>query len=378
MASSSSEPDVEQQDGLPLLPPLTALVELAVAFALIYGLDWLNPQLGILDMQPHPFWIPVLLLGLQYGTVSGLVAAGAAILASLFAGLPEAGIGENHFAYFLRVWGQPILWIAMALLVGQFRMRQIATKQELRRLGVQLARQRDDLAHHADGLRTRCEMLERELAARRGAAPHLAVARLAALERGSEPALTRQALGAVVDVVFPGGRARLYRLVDGALVEQAGDDEQAAGERRTIPRSHPLVMAVISGRASLSVLDASGERLLDGFGIVAVPVPLRDGSGACGMLALEQGAPDAVSAEGIAALEAIARVLSERIARTAATPAVVTPPLPQHESAERGGAPMRLGLRLLAGGDSAGALRDDAAGAASASATCVGDAVLER
>lgn len=312
--SLATEPTKEPAagDGLPLLPPLTALAELAFAFALIFGIDWLYPQLAVLDMQPHPFWIPVLMLGLQYGTVSGLVAAGAAIAATLFGGLPEAGIGENHFAYFLRVWGQPILWIAMALLVGQFRMRQIAAKQELRRLSEALVRQRDDLARHATGLRDRCALLERELAARRDHPPQRALALVARLS-ASEPASRSVPLSEIVDALFPGARARLYLMRDGDLVEQ--DDGEHAGATAGAPRlsaAHPLAKALLADGKPRSVLDPAGEKLLDGLGLAAVPVRKAGERGIAGVVILERAASGALTADGIAALDYVAGLLAPR------------------------------------------------------------------
>lgn len=314
--SLATEPSKEPAagDGLPLLPPLTALAELAFAFALIFGIDWAYPQLAVLDMQPHPFWIPVLMLGLQYGTVSGLVAAGAAIAATLFGGLPEAGIGENHFAYFLRVWGQPILWIAMALLVGQFRMRQIAAKQELRRLSEALVRQRDDLARHATGLRDRCALLERELAARRDHPPQRALALLARLS-ASEPASRSVPLSEIVDALFPGARARLYLVRGGNLVEQTDDGEQA-GASEGAPRlsaAHPLVRALLADGKARSVLDSAGEKLLDGLGLAAVPVRKAGERGIAGLVILERAASGALTADGIAALDYVAGLLAARL-----------------------------------------------------------------
>lgn len=314
--SLATEPSKEPAagDGLPLLPPLTALAELAFAFALIFGIDWAYPQLAVLDMQPHPFWIPVLMLGLQYGTVSGLVAAGAAIAATLFGGLPEAGIGENHFAYFLRVWGQPILWIAMALLVGQFRMRQIAAKQELRRLSEALVRQRDDLARHATGLRDRCALLERELAARRDHTPQRALALLARLS-ASEPASRSVPLSEIVDALFPGARARLYLVRGGNLVEQTDDGEEA-GASEGAPRlsaAHPFVRALLADGKTRSVLDSAGEKLLDGIGLAAVPVRRTGERDIAGVVILERAASGALTADGIAALDYVAGLLAARL-----------------------------------------------------------------
>ncbi len=81
-------PDIKS---LPVLPPLSALAEIVILFALIYIVDELTPTISVLDLSPHPFWIPVLLLSLQYGTVSGFLAAATAIGLSLYGGVPRTG-----------------------------------------------------------------------------------------------------------------------------------------------------------------------------------------------------------------------------------------------------------------------------------------------
>lgn len=303
----ASEAGSAQNDGLPVLPPLAALGELAVAFGLIYGLDRLFPQFNILEIEPHPFWFPLLLLSLQYGTVSGLVAAGVAIAASMSAGLPEAGIGENHFAYFLRVWGQPILWIAIALLVGQFRMRQIAAKNELRRLNEGLAKQRDALAAHAVDLRERCERLERALATSRDAQPFKVLAAIGEVAHGSaDERDASSALARLAEAAFPDAKLVLYRSSSSGLLRAAVHPHDGeVGKAVTIPPLHPLHKTVVEGAKSLSVLDRRDEAVLGGVALAAVPV--RDAAGTVvGMLALESGAPDLISPHGLRALEALA------------------------------------------------------------------------
>ena len=90
------------------------------------ALDHFWPSFPTLSqMQPHFFWLPVLLLSLQYGTVSGLLAAGVAIVLTAWLGWAEQEVGENHFNYLLRISTQPMLWLVAALLLGQFRLRQI-------------------------------------------------------------------------------------------------------------------------------------------------------------------------------------------------------------------------------------------------------------
>ena len=93
-------PIESERPGLPVLPPLMALVEILVLMVVPGLLDyfWTGfPSLA--ETQPHFFWLPVLLLSLQYGTVSGLLAAGVAITITALLGWPDQEVGENHFNY---------------------------------------------------------------------------------------------------------------------------------------------------------------------------------------------------------------------------------------------------------------------------------------
>ena len=322
--------------GLPVLPPLTAMIEIVVLFALIYGLDQLTPNLAILDLSPHPFWIPVLLVSLQYGTVSGFIAAVAAIGLSLFSGLPEQDIGENLFAYFLRVLGQPILWIGVALLVGQFRMRQLSAKLELRQSNRALTLQRDDLARHARELRTRVEHLEQELATRYAVPPHAIAGILAqTMDAGGlrSDADAMAVLQKAATILFPDATIVAYELRDGLLSERAVSGRRPdSGPRIRITGDDPLFGAVILAGRTVSVLDRAGEHLVAQTGLAATPIPagLRNeaipattaavalgangiaGLPPYGMLVIESAAPSTVTPEGVLALELLAHALAPR------------------------------------------------------------------
>lgn len=303
--------------GVPVFPPLTALIETAVLFIAIYGLDALMPGLGLLDLSPHPFWIPVLLVSLQYGTVSGFIAAAVAIALTLFAGLPEQDIGENLFAYFLRVWGQPILWIGVALLVGQFRMRQLAAKHELRLTNAALTRQRDDLARHSGDLRERIQALEQELATRYSVAPHATAAILAKTIAAGGLGVEgeRQSVfHAAASALFPGAVLAAYCMRNGALSECAVAGRPAdRGPRIRIEADEPLYRAVIEQGRVLSVLDAGHETILKDAGLAAAPIPGEAAGTAFGMIVIEKADPLALSEEGIAALDLLAQSLSPRL-----------------------------------------------------------------
>lgn len=299
----------QQEIGLPVLPPLLAVVELAVLVLAILGFDQLFPSLNITELEPSPFWAPVLLLSLQYGTVSGLLAAGTVIAITLLQGVPEQNVGENHFAYLLRIWAEPLLWIAVAVLLGQFRMRQIERKQELSRQVHELTSQRAAIAEYANNLRARCAALERELAGRIEPPAQRLLASLTDLRAGRQ---LSQALQASLGHAFGDARGGLYLLDDGVLKRAGSDGDHATVPGRAgaeIGSGHPLHRAVIGEGRSLSVLVRDDEVPLGGIALAAAPVHAPDGSIA-GLVMIEDMPPSSLGPSTLAALRAIAGAIA--------------------------------------------------------------------
>ncbi len=308
--------------GLPVLPPRNAVIELALIVLAIVAIDWLLPDQVLSDVGPSPYWLPVLLMSLQYGTVSGLLAAGVGIAMTMLPGVPEQGVGENHFAYLLRIWAQPILWIAVAVLLGQFRIRQISAKRELVRQVQELSAQRQSLADYATNLRQRCETVEREIAGRDHAPTIELLAALSDLGRADVD--LGGALARLMALAAPGAEASVY-VVDGPWMRKLADSGWPAGHIRAeeLTAAHPLYRAIVERAQSVSVLDAGHESILAGEGLAAVPIPVGAGGrgGAdgrvAGMLKLDSADPNHLSAETVHALEALALALSQRLAAPA-------------------------------------------------------------
>lgn len=314
--------------GLPVLPSLVAWIEMFVLLVVPVLCDrWIPSFPPLQDMQPHFFWLPVLLLSLQYGTVSGLVAAGIAILLSGFLGWPDQEIGENHFSYLLRVSSQPMLWLMAALILGQFRTRQIERKLELARQVDELTSQREALAEYCTGLRTRCEQLERRLANgdesgdRRLAA---ALGRLggAALnvdegrDGQSDGGATTAALDRVLEIAFGACQASLF-VKDRAELKllHAHGWPDTARWRKAIETSHSLFEAVAVEGRSISVMRTGDETVLAGEGLVAVPVFSRGSDRVVGMLKLEKADPAALDRDTTAVLDLLASRLPDLVER---------------------------------------------------------------
>jgi hypothetical protein len=293
-----------------VLPPRNALIELAVFVAVVVALEWLLPGFDVNAIQPNPCWLPVLLLGLQYGTVSGLLAAGVAIVITVIGGFPEQDIGENLFAYLLRVWGQPMLWLAAALVLGQFRMRQIEAKLELVRRVEKLSADRAAVAAYASNLRSRCEALERHVAGRQEPAALGLLAALAEVQREAESGLPA-CFAEIIERAFPGAQATLYRREGDTLRKYAATRSLAeAAPRESIGFGDRLYHSIVIDRASLSVLSPTGEQVLNGDGLAAVPVVSHGDGPVIGMLKLETAAPELLGPATLGALELMATIFS--------------------------------------------------------------------
>lgn len=304
--------------GLPLLPPLSGLIELAVLTGLLIALDWGLPDFDLSDIQPNPFWLPVLLLSLQYGTISGLIAAGVALLITVMSGLPPEGVGENHFNYALRVYTQPILWFAAAVILGQFRMRQIAAKEALRRQVAELSQSRATLADYATSLRERCDRLERERAGARASPTVQLLERLLAL--AEQPGTLPATFDRLMQMAFPGASASVFAVQDSRLVQVAAHNwGEAPRWQSEIGLAHPLYRSVIGEGCSLSVLEPGDEHKLAGEGLVATPIRANGTSGPIiGLVKLEHADPTDLNDITVRALAVVGMAAASRLMQSAA------------------------------------------------------------
>ena len=315
------------QSAVPVLPPRLAVLEIAVLLVIPALLEWLWPPFpNLTTFQPHPYWVAILILSLQYGTVSGLLTAAVAIVATVVIGLPELDIGENHFAYLVRVWTQPVLWISAALLLGHFRVRQIEQRSELTRIVEELQRRTGALTSHANGLKARCDALERRLVVRPQSDATALLNSLSSLPNAVAQGRLPASFDAAMHAAFPGAVATLYATINGALRAVARSGQAATGSAPRLSGNDPLVLAVTEGRA-LSVTSGRDDALLSGLGVFAVPVGASD-AGIAGVLLVES-LPAGLIDQGTAGrLQTLAGVFGVALAARQPTPidqAITTP-----------------------------------------------------
>ena len=306
------------QRGLLLLPPLNAVLELALFVVVVLCVDAFVPSFSLNSIEPNPSWLPVLLLSVQYGTVSGLLAAGVCIALSMQTGFPEQDVGENLFVYLLRAWAQPMLWISAAVLLGQFRTRHIAERAELTQELATLSSQRTAIADYANNLRNRCDALERHLASHDGPEPVAVLAEIARVAAAG-PAELPASFRSVMAAALPGAAGGLYLITPTGvrLLATTGQDGigSAPGEHSGDATVTPALLGELEARRRpVSGLTKEGELLLAGKALVAVPVEFGDR--VAGVILIHSLAPQALNAGLTGALPVLAAALAPAVDAT--------------------------------------------------------------
>ncbi len=114
---------------------------------------------------PSPYWLPVVVLSLQYGMPAGLLAAVTATAFHFWGGLPPAALTEDVYAYVVRIAALPAAWVCVALLIGHTRTREIERNVDLDARLAKEIRHSAAVAQLCSQLRRRGQMLERHIAA---------------------------------------------------------------------------------------------------------------------------------------------------------------------------------------------------------------------
>lgn len=235
----------------------------------------------------HPFWIPVLLLAVQYGTSAGLLAAAASIVALLAGNLPAQAISQDRFAWLFQVVQLPLLWCVAAVALGELRMRQIRERAALTLRLAEAARREEVLAGGYERLQQAKEVLETRIAGQlRTAVGMYEAAR--AIER-LDPA---EVLLGVADLVRSVMNPEKFSLF---LLRNHGLDlalEEGWSEKDHFPRQYTastsLFEEIVGRQRLVSVAAREDALLLAADGVVASPIVVPGSGRVAGMLKIER------------------------------------------------------------------------------------------
>ena len=107
-------------------PALLQCVEMIVMFAVLMAIDHLLLEGdAFFDLNPNPYWLPVLVMAIAYGSGLGLIAG--AIASVIWLTWPHDWPGAvDELEKQLRLSILPMLWMVTALVVGEVTARRLS------------------------------------------------------------------------------------------------------------------------------------------------------------------------------------------------------------------------------------------------------------
>ena len=247
-------------------------LRIAGEFAALFGLLLLADRLlaggtAFAGVQPNPYWVPVLIMALAYGTEAGLLAA---FLASAIwlthAQMPE-GAGD-YLDRLLRLSLTPLLWFLVAALVGEVTTLRARRTERLTREAATATRNVDRMSQAYQQLAATNRALQVRIAVEAGTTGRIVA--LAADLSASTPAARRAAVGELIATAAQTNDFTCYRIDrDGSLrVWLRGTT--ATPRPDIVPT--PLLTRIRTTRRTLCVVHADDRPLLADIGVAAVPL----------------------------------------------------------------------------------------------------------
>ena len=267
---------------------LSALVEtIGLLLILVLVDQFLFKGNRFWDMNPHPFWIVVLLIAVQYGTNEGLIAAGLATVFYLVGNTPPVAEELSHYDRLYAIGLNPILWFVAAWILGELRGRHMREREHLAR-ELDDANQRESVISDSYSfVRGRKEALEVQLSGQ--LISSVEAYRAAKAVETLDPKSVMQGVERLVQSVLGPQKFSLFIFHDAKLTATIlhgwNPTDKFAQE---IDSYSPLYQAVVGNQDTLVIANEEHEVALDGQGVMAGAIIDPASRRVLGMLKVEQ------------------------------------------------------------------------------------------
>lgn len=268
---------------------LSALLEIVLLLLLFLAIGWAtgsSPRL--IAVSPHPFWIIVLLISVQYGSNEGLIAVLACSLVLLVGNLPTQQIDQDFYGWLLHIMANPLMWLIAAVVLGEIRMRHIRERDALANELINAHEREKTFAESYEKVRTRKERLELNVASQ--VRTETAAYRAAKAIEKLDPAHVIEGAATMVESALGAEKFSLY-LLEGDSLQRTLTHGWSEHDTQTLGDGYRsqngVYQAIIGRKETLSVVNESHERILAGQGVLAGPLLDTQTGQVLGMLKIE-------------------------------------------------------------------------------------------
>jgi GAF domain len=295
------------------------VLELLIVLSLLLLLAVVTPigsQLG--SISPHPFWIPVLLLASQYGTIPGIAAAVASMALHWVAASASSQTGgEDVYDYLYRMWREPMLWPVAAVVLGSFRDQHAHKAEALRSRLAEADARVLSIGNLAERLRSHCDALERQIACAAERSIETGLGVLDDVHRASQEEL-KPILQRAMDILLGTASYLLLTSRDGYLAINPElscvlDDARRLPAIQSLPED--LEAELARGQRLLSVRRSRDVQLLAGVALIAAPIISPQGDRMIGVLLVQTMDPMRLTEESERSMRMLCRELSHALSR---------------------------------------------------------------
>lgn len=239
------------------------------------------------DVNPHPFWLVVILIAAQHGTAEGIFAAAMATLFLLVGNMPAQPEGVDHYDWLYEVAINPILWFVVGWGVGELRQRHIRERNRILK-ELEDSQQREELISDSyKFVKNRKESLEVQVSGQLTSS--IEAYRAAKAVETLDPKSVMQGVERLVASVLGPQKFSLFIFHDNKLSATILHGwHPNDGYAQEIDSYSPLYQAVVGEQETLVIANEEHEQKLDGQGIMAGPIVDPETKRVVGMLKIEQ------------------------------------------------------------------------------------------
>ena len=268
---------------------VTAIIESVILLSVITLLSYLvGSENRWMNVKPHPFWIVVLVVTVQYGTIPGIMATFLSCVYLYLFNVPSPiSLKElDHYEYILFLTWRPCLWLLTNVILGEIRMRHRRQADDLREELERSAKRDLVITRSYNKLKESKEELETHIAGQFQSS--IATYQAIKAMESFDPLDILMGVGDALESVLHPSKYSVYALGETNFepVSSVGWTEKD-NFLRQIPNSHPLYQELVSKRRLVSVVNDMDARILDGQGLLAAPLIDQQSGEIFGMIKVE-------------------------------------------------------------------------------------------
>ncbi len=277
---------------LPISPPKrlrqSAFIEILTFYGIAMIVDYLFfDGTRFRDIQPHPFWLPVILIAAQYGLREGIISAAIASILLTVGNLPAHSLLTDKYTYLFAVTWQPMLWFIVSLLIGAMRTRHINERSNLITQLEQIKEQHQNTQNSFKQLEHTKHILDARIASQISTASMAFHSARKLYQMDDNKVLAN--LSELVKTILSASKFSIYLLKDAQLTtitEYGWHDSD--NYCKLFSTDNELFSQVIEQRNILCISHPDDQRTLADEGILAGPLYNADTEQLVGMLKIEQ------------------------------------------------------------------------------------------